>query len=160
MQSVTIICIGSLKESYWRDACKEYAKRLTTMCKFNIIEISETRLPDNPSYTQIEQCLQAEGKRILSKCPAQSRIYSMCIEGTLISSENLAFEFENSALSGVSSLVFIIGGSHGLSDEVKKASFKRISMSKMTFPHQLARVVLCEQIYRGYSINRDSKYHK
>lgn len=159
MQDVRIICVGKLKEQYWRDACAEYSKRLSAYSKFSIIEIEEHRLPDNPSAAQIEAGLNAEGKNILAKCPAGFDIIAMCIEGKPHSSEQLAALAERSAMEG-RGMCFIIGGSFGLSDEVKAKSKVKLSMSPMTFPHQLARVMLCEQIYRAFCINNGSKYHK
>ncbi len=159
MQDVRIICVGKLKEQYWRDACAEYSKRLSAYCRFSIIEIDEHRIPDNPSAAQIEAGLNAEGKSILSKCPNGSDIIAMCIEGKPHSSEQLAALAERSAISS-RGMCFIIGGSFGLSDEVKAKAKVKLSMSPMTFPHQLARVMLCEQIYRAFCINNGSKYHK
>lgn len=159
MQDIRIICVGKLKEQYWRDACAEYSKRLSAYCKFSIIEIDEYRLPENPSQAQIEAGLTAEGKNILAKCPASSDIIAMCIEGKTHSSEQLAVLTEKSAISS-RGICFIIGGSFGLSDEVKSKAKVKLSMSPMTFPHQLARVMLCEQIYRAFCINNGSKYHK
>lgn len=160
MQTVNIICIGKIKEKYWTDAIKEYTKRLSPFCKFNIIELDEEKVNSNPNQTQIKTVLNAEGKRILSKLSKNSYVIPMCIEGKQLSSTELADKLSEVALSGKSSIDFIIGGSWGLSDEVKgKADFK-LSMSKMTFPHQMARVVLCEQIYRAFEINSNGKYHK
>ncbi|MGN0489557.1 MAG: 23S rRNA (pseudouridine(1915)-N(3))-methyltransferase RlmH [Ruminococcus sp.] len=160
MQTVNIICIGKIKEKYWTEAIKEYTKRLTPFCKFNIIELDEEKVNSNPNRTQIKAVLDAEGKRIISKLAKNSYVIPMCIEGKQLSSTELADKMSEVALSGKSSIDFIIGGSWGLSDEVKgKADFK-LSMSKMTFPHQMARVVLCEQIYRAFEINSNGKYHK
>lgn len=160
MIAVNIVCIGKLKEKYWKDACVEYAKRLSAFCKFNIIEVEECRLPENPSQSQIEHTLSDEGKRILDKIPKGSKIYAMCIEAKEKSSEELAAEIANTAVNGASNISFIIGGSWGLSRELKNKADYKISMSKMTFPHQLARVMLCEQIYRAFQINSGGKYHK
>ncbi len=160
MITINIICVGNLKERYWRDACGEYSKRLSSFCKFNIIEIPECRLPENPSQSQIENTLDDEGKRILDKIPRGSKVYAMCIEAKEKSSEELAADFANIAVSGYSSISFVIGGSWGLSKIVKDNADYKISMSKMTFPHQLARVMLCEQIYRAFQINNGGKYHK
>lgn len=160
MQTVNIICIGKIKERYWTEAIKEYTKRLTPFCKFNIIELDEEKVNSNPNQTQIKAVLDAEGKRIISKLAKNSYVIPMCIEGKQLSSTELADKMSEVVLSGKSSIDFIIGGSWGLSDEVKgKADFK-LSMSKMTFPHQMARVVLCEQIYRAFEINSNGKYHK
>ena len=160
MQTVNIICIGKIKEKYWTEAIKEYTKRLTPFCKFNIIELDEEKVNSNPNQAQIKAVLDAEGKRIISKLAKNSYVIPMCIEGKQLSSTELADKMSEIVLSGKSSIDFIIGGSWGLSDEVKgKADFK-LSMSKMTFPHQMARVVLCEQIYRAFEIKSNGKYHK
>ena len=142
MLEVKLICIGKLKEKYWRDAVQEYAKRLSAFCRFQIIELNEARLP--------KAILAAAGRSVL---------YTLCIEGKLVSSTQLAQQIDAAAVNGESSLAFVIGSSHGLDDSVKQGS-KRISMSPMTFPHQLARVMLCEQLYRAFSINAGTKYHK
>lgn len=160
MLNVTIICVGKLKEQYLRDACSEYSKRLSSSCKLNIVEVNEEKTGNNPSGKEIENVLAAEGRRIIEKIPKGSDVYSMCIEGRQRTSEELSHEIESLGVSGVSSLVFIIGGSFGLSDEVKKISEQKLSMSRMTFPHQLARVMLLEQIYRAMQISLGTKYHK
>ncbi len=160
MISVNIICVGRLKEKYWTAACEEYSKRLKGFCNFSIIEVDEERVGDMPSDAQILSTLEKEGRRILSKIPKGAKIISMCIEGKQKSSEKLAAELDRLAVDGCSSIAFIIGGSWGLSEEVKSASYLRMSMSDMTFPHQLARVMLCEQIYRAFQINSGGKYHK
>ncbi|HJI57224.1 MAG: 23S rRNA (pseudouridine(1915)-N(3))-methyltransferase RlmH [Pseudoruminococcus massiliensis] len=160
MMNVTLICVGNLKEKYFKDACAEYNKRLGAFCKFNIVEVNEEKLPDKPSQSDIDNTIKKEGERIIAKIPKGAMIFAMCIEGTLISSEQLADKIQTAGLDGKSELVFIIGGSWGLSDEVKRISNARISMSRMTFPHQLARVLLCEQIYRAFQINSNGKYHK
>ncbi|MBQ2390425.1 MAG: 23S rRNA (pseudouridine(1915)-N(3))-methyltransferase RlmH [Clostridia bacterium] len=159
MQSVTIIAVGSLKEKYLRDAMAEYSKRLSAFCKFNVIEIAPVRIPESPSQGEISSALQKEGAAILSKIPRGAQTVAMCIEGKQQSSERLAQTISNNA-GNFGSIVFIIGGSHGLCDEVKKKSNIRLSMSEMTFPHQLARVMLTEQIYRAFMINSNNKYHK
>ena len=159
MLSVSLICVGTLKEKYWRDACAEYAKRLSRDCRFSIVELPEFRLPDRPTQGQIESALRQEGERILEKA-GRSSIIAMCIEGKELSSQELSAYLEASAVSGISSLSFVIGGSYGLSAEVKQRAKQRLSMSPMTFPHQLARVMLCEQIYRAFQIMKDSPYHK
>ena len=160
MMTVTIVCVGKCKESYWRDACAEYAKRMMPYCRFQIVEVAEERVPDQPSQAQIEKALQAEGKRILDQIPGGARVTALCIEGREMASEALAANMESAAVGGVSSMAFVIGGSWGLSKEVKQYSDLRLSMSPMTFPHQLARVMLCEQIYRAFQIMHDGKYHK
>ena len=125
-----------------------------------MIELDEYRLPDKPSEAQIEKCLEEEGKRIIAKISKNSYVIPMCIEGKIISSEELSSLVANTAVEGKSCVDFIIGGSHGLSDEVKKMGNFRLSMSRMTFPHQLARVMLSEQIYRAFQIMSGGKYHK
>lgn len=160
MQSINIICVGKLKENYLRDAQNEYAKRLTAFCKLNIIEVNEFALPDNPSEAQINQGLEREGKVILDKISDGAFVYAMCIEGKQRSSVELSKEFSKLAVEGNSNLTFVIGGSFGLSDEVKSRANVKLSMSEMTFPHQLARVMLLEQIYRAFQISTGGKYHK
>ena len=160
MQTVTIICEGKLKEKYLRDACAEYAKRLSAYCKLNIIELNPHRISENPSAAEIDAVLEAEAKEILAKIPNTAKVYAICIEGKQMPSEKLAKEISACAVQGFNNIVFIIGGSHGLSDSVKKRADFKLSMSEMTFPHQLARVMLLEQIYRAYQISNGGKYHK
>lgn len=160
MLSIQILCVGKLKEQWWRDACAEYAKRLAAFCKFRIDEVDEARVPERASAAQIDEALREEGRRLLDRIPGGSRAAALCIEGRELSSPALAAWMESAAVSGSSSLTFIIGGSWGLSPEVKQRCSSRISMSPMTFPHQLARVMLCEQIYRACQINAGGKYHK
>lgn len=159
MVNFTVICIGKLKEQYLRDASKEYEKRLSPY-KISILELSEEKVSNNPSAKEIENVIDAEGKRIIEKIPKGAAVYTMCIEGKQRTSEELSKELDDLALSGISTAVFIIGGSYGLSDEVKAMSKGRISMSKMTFPHQLARIMLLEQLYRASQISLGTKYHK
>lgn len=160
MLNVNIICLGKLKESYLRDACKEYEKRLGAFCKLNVVELEPINLPQNPSENQIKSALEQEAKRILQKIPSNSYTFAMCIEGKQFSSENFAERLQNIANSGKSTVNFILGSSFGMADEVKNAADFRFSMSQMTFPHQLARVMVLEQVYRGFSILGNSKYHK
>lgn len=160
MQNITIICESKLKEKYLRDASDEYSKRLTAYCKLNIVELTPHRISDNPSQTEIDNVLEAEGKEILSKIPNGAKVYAMCIEGKQMPSEKLASELVDCGVRGFNNVVFIIGGSHGLSDSVKKRADFKLSMSQMTFPHQLARIMLLEQIYRAYQIANGGKYHK
>jgi len=158
MITINIICIGKLKEAYLRDAQAEYIKRLGAFCKFNLIELQESKLPNEPSDSQIAKCIEIEGQSILAKL--KGYVMPMCIEGKNLSSEELAEKISFISLNGTSEISFVIGGSYGLSDEIKnKADFK-LSMSKMTFPHQLARVMLLEQVYRSFQINANGKYHK
>ena len=163
MLSVNIICIGKLKEKYLTDGCNEYIKRLRAYCDFKLIELSEYKVSDNPSEKEIEICLQKEGEQILKKIPKGSFVIPMCIEGESVSSEDLAKKIKrisDGEIGSYNNLSFIIGGSFGLWNEIKKMANFKLSMSKMTFPHQLARMMLLEQIYRAFSINANSKYHK
>lgn len=160
MININLICIGKLKEQYLKDACAEYIKRLGAFCKISITEIAPVKLKENPSPAQIVNALNEEGKSILEKCSESSYIIAMCIEGLQISSEELAEKINEITIMKSGKIDFIIGGSHGLSSAVKNKADYRLSMSKMTFPHQLARVMLLEQIYRQFMINSGGKYHK
>lgn len=158
MLTVNIICIGKLKEAYLRDAQAEYQKRLGAFCKLNIIELNESKLPNDPNEAQIQKGMDIEAQSILAKL--KGYIVPLCIEGKILSSEELASKLNEVSLNGTSEISFIIGGSFGLSNEVKQKADFKLSMSKMTFPHQLTRVMLLEQIYRGFQINSNGKYHK
>lgn len=160
MLNISLIVVGKLKEKYLRDACDEYSKRLSTLCNLKIFELSPEALSDNPKEKEIQKALEAEGKKILDKIAKDAYVYSMCIEGKQMSSNELSEHIDGIAVNGTSNIVFIIGGSFGLSDTVKARSNYKLSMSKMTFPHQLARVMLLEQIYRARQISVGSKYHK
>lgn len=161
MIRVNIICIGKIKEKYFTDAVAEYAKRLTAFCRFSVTELSEERVKsNNPNQSQTDEVVNAEGKRILQKIGQSDYVVAMCIEGKMLSSEELSKTLDNNSVGGVSTVDFIIGGSYGLSDEVKKRANLKLSMSRMTFPHQMARVILSEQIYRAFEISTNGKYHK
>lgn len=160
MMTINLIAVGKLKESYLRQAQDEYTKRLGAFCKLNIIEIDEEKLSQNYSQAHIDAVIEEEGKRILQKVPQGSTVIPLCIEGRQISSEELSDSLESMAVSGVSNISLVIGGSHGLSQAVKNAGKLKLSMSKMTFPHQLARIMLLEQVYRAFSISAGTKYHK
>ena len=160
MINLNIICVGRLKEQYLRDASAEYIKRMQTICRLTVTELPAEKLSDNPSQKEIDRALEAEGKKIIEKIPKGAAVFAMCIEGKQRSSEELSRELDELALTGVSNAVFIIGGSFGLSDEVKAKSRYRLSMSKMTFPHQLARIMLLEQLYRAAQISLGTRYHK
>ncbi len=161
MLKINVICIGKIKEKYFTDAIAEYAKRLTAFCRFNIIELSEERIKSNtPNNAQIDEVISAEGRRILQKTSPSDHVIALCIEGKLVSSEELAGVLDSAAVSGKSTVDFIIGGSYGLSTDVKERADLRLSMSRMTFPHQMARVILSEQIYRAFEISSGGKYHK
>lgn len=159
MLSVKIICIGKLKEKYLKDAVAEYTKRLSPLCKFEILELSEEYTPDNPSDAQIAVTIEKESEKILSKIAPSDYVIAMCVEGKNLSSEELSQKLENITLTH-SAVDFIIGGSWGLCDALKQRADFRLSMGKMTFPHQLFRVMLCEQIYRAFQISKGTKYHK
>ena len=160
MQKVTLICVGKLKEKFYAQATAEYAKRLSRFCKLEIVELPESRLSDSPSPAEISQALTAEAALIEAKLPKGSALVAMRIEGEELSSPQLAEKMRQFAVSGVSNLTFLIGGSVGLFPAIKAQADFRLSMSPMTFPHHLARVMLLEQIYRAYQINAGTKYHK
>ena len=160
MLNVNIICVGKLKEDYLRGACAEYTKRLGAFCKLKITELTPSRLPENPNDNQIAAALNEEAVSILKNISKSDAVYALCIEGKEISSEKFSSELERVAVGGTGTVDFIIGGSHGLSPEVKQRADMRLSMSPMTFPHQLARVMLLEQIYRAFMISNGGKYHK
>ena len=160
MQKVTILCVGKLKEKFYADAVAEYVKRLSRFCKLEIVELPESRLSDSPTQGEIDQALAAEAALIEGKLAKGTAIIAMCIEGKELSSVQLAEKVQELALTGASHLTFLIGGSVGLSPALKQKAAFRLSMSPMTFPHHLARVMLLEQIYRAYQINAGTKYHK
>ena len=160
MLKVTVLCVGGLKEAYWRDACAEYQKRLGAFCRLDVVELDEAPAPKKASAAQLQAVVDAEGKRILQKIPAGAAVAALCIEGKMMDSPELAERLSRMTVEGVSEIVFVIGGSWGLSDEVKRRAALRLSMSRMTFPHQLARVMLLEQIYRAFQISSGGKYHK
>ena len=160
MQKVTLLCVGKLKEKFYTEASAEYVKRLGRHCKIEIVELPEFRLPEAPSDGDVQRALTQEAASIREKLPKGGAVIAMCIEGKQMPSEKLAAEISGCAFQGFNNIVFIIGGSHGLSDSVKKRADFRLSMSEMTFPHQLARVMLLEQIYRAYQISNGGKYHK
>lgn len=156
----TVICTGSLKEKYWKDAEAEYAKRMKRFGGWNLIELPEVPLPENPSQKEIDRALTKEGEAILKKIPDRSFSIALCVEGKPCSSEQLAALVEQVPREGKSEIVLIIGSSHGLAPEVKSACARRLSISPMTFPHQMMRVILAEQFYRAHKINANESYHK
>ena len=158
--NIQIIALGKLKEKYLTDAVKEYEKRISAFAKFSITELDPERISENPSEAEINSALDAEAEKILPKIPRDSMIVAMCIEGKQCGSEAFAKKINEAAINGKSSIVFIIGSSHGLSEKIKKAAHLKMSMSEMTFPHQLARIMLSEQIYRALTIINNRKYHK
>lgn len=160
MLNISLLTVGKLKEAYWRDACAEYRKRLGAFCKLQIVEVAEERLPESPSDAQIAATVEAEGERLMAQIPRDSAVIALCIEGKELSSPALAEQLQRFAVEGTSHVAFVIGGSWGLSDAVKSRARLRLSMSPMTFPHQLARVMTFEQIYRAFQITAGGKYHK
>lgn len=159
MLTINIICVGKLKERYWRDAIEEYSKRMKPLCKLNIVELNEERVGDDPSDAQIRHTITAESERIMQKLGKGDYVIAMCVEGKNISSEELSQRIEETCLTH-STIDLIIGGSWGLSDELKARADMKLSMGKMTFPHQLCRVMLFEQLYRAFQISKGTKYHK
>ena len=160
MQRVTIICTGKLKEKFYLNAAAEYVKRLSRFCKLEILELAEERLPDDPSPAQIEAALSREADAVRAKLPAGCFLIAMCVEGKERSSEELARLLAEAATRGAGHVVFLIGSSFGMHPSLKQQADLRLSMSPMTFPHHLLRVMLLEQVYRAYQINAGSKYHK
>ena len=158
--NITVIAIGKLKEKYWTDAVKEYSKRLGGYCNLNIIELKESPLRANPSAADGEAVKVAEGNDILNRIKPTDFVITLEIKGKGLSSEQLADKIEDLAINGKSSIVFVIGGSLGLSAEVSKRSNFKLSFSAMTFPHQMMRVILLEQVYRSFKIIRHEAYHK
>lgn len=157
---IDIVCVGKVKESFYREAVAEYAKRLSKYCKFDIIEVEDEKTPDKASLTQEEQIKQKEAQRILAKLKEDSYVITLEILGKKLDSPGFAGLLERIGLSGKSHIQFVIGGSLGLHESVCKRADSHISFSDMTFPHQLMRVILSEQIYRGYRIISREPYHK
>ncbi|MBE6972745.1 MAG: 23S rRNA (pseudouridine(1915)-N(3))-methyltransferase RlmH [Ruminococcaceae bacterium] len=160
MLSVHIVCVGKMKEKFYIGAADEYIKRLSAYCKLTITELQEEKLPPNPSQGQIDAALVKEGQAIRARIPSGAHMVAMCVEGKLHSSEQLAALVQNCEVNSAKHLVFLIGGSFGLDPALKQECRVRLSMSPMTFPHHLARVMLLEQIYRAFKINEGSAYHK
>ena len=160
MQKITLLCVGKLKEKFYLDACAEYQKRLTRHCKFELIELPEQRLGDDPSEGEIAAALNKEADAIEEKLSRGGAIIALCVEGKPMSSEQLSDTLSRYGARGASQVTFLIGGSFGLAERVKARADLRLSMSPMTFPHHLARVMLLEQIYRAYQIQSGTRYHK
>ena len=160
MMTVRIIAPGKLKEAYLRDACAEYQKRLQAFCRLEIIEIAPQRLSDDPSDAEIRQALDKEAAEIMRHIPSGARVYALCIEGKVMSSAQFSADLEKAAVDGAGTVALVLGSSFGLAERVKQSAQVRLSMSAMTFPHQLARVMLLEQLYRAFQISRGGKYHK
>lgn len=160
MQRVSILCVGKLKEKFYLEASAEYQKRLSRLCALEVIEAPEYRLPENPTPGEIARALSAEADALEARLPKAGAVIALCIEGDLCSSPQLSELLEGFAASGTSQVTFLIGGSVGLDARLKARAHRRVSMSPMTFPHHLARIMLLEQIYRAYQIQLGSKYHK
>lgn len=158
--NITVICVGKIKEKFYRDAICEYSKRLSRYCKLEIIEVSDEKTPDNASIKEEEMIKDKEGEGILKNIKENMFVISLEIKGEQLSSEKLAEKISGLALTGESNIAFVIGGSLGLSSKVSVRADYKLSFSKMTFPHQLMRVILLEQVYRGFRINAGEPYHK
>ena len=160
MFTITLITVGKLKEKFYISAAEEYEKRLKGLCQFNYITIQESRLPDNPSPAEISAGLDKEGEQILLKIPKGAWFCVLTPEGKQLSSEALAEKIAEIKISGKSNACFLIGSSFGISQQIKNKADFMLSMSPMTFPHHLARIMVMEQLYRAESIQAGSKYHK
>lgn len=160
MLSVRLICVGRMREKFYIDAFAEYAKRLGAYCRLECVELAEQRISDSPSAKEIAAALEKEAGEILKNVPEGAFLTAMCVEGRQMPSEGMARLISERENSGKPKLCFVIGGSFGLHESVKKRAELKLSMSEMTFPHHLARVMLAEQIYRGFKINEGSRYHK
>lgn len=160
MRRVMVVCVGKLKEKFYREAVAEYSKRLSRYCKLEVVELPEQRLSEEPSPAEIEQALAREAEAIRGRVPAGAAVVAMCVEGAQRSSEEFSQLLGSWDQLGGKALVFVIGGSYGIHASVKREAWARLSLSPMTFPHHLARVIVLEQIYRGYQILEGGKYHK
>ena len=160
MLDVHILCVGKLKEKFYMEAAAEYVKRLGGYCRLTLTELPEERLPKSPSRAQIDAALEKEAAAIRAKLPPNSSLVALCVEGRLRSSEDLARMVADWSLGSAKHLVFLIGSSYGLHPSLKGQAWVKLSMSPMTFPHHLARVMLLEQVYRAFKINEGSDYHK
>ncbi len=160
MQRVTVLCVGKLKEKFYLEAAAEYVKRLQRFCKLELVELTESRLPESPSPAEVQRALAAEAVANRERLPKGGAVIALCIEGKPCSSVELSRRMEELAVAGKTQLTFLIGGSVGLDEGLKRQADWRLSMSPMTFPHHLARIMLLEQIYRAYQISAGTKYHK
>ena len=160
MVSVTLIAVGKIKEKYLREALDEYAKRLSAYCKFEVVEVKDENTPDSPSTREKQLVLEKEGERISAKIPQGAAVISLCVEGKQMTSKRFAELISGYSIRGISKIAFIIGGSFGLDEKIKALSDVRLSFSEMTFPHMLMRVILAEQLYRGFTITEGKTYHK
>ena len=160
MLRVTVVAVGRIKEKFLTAAIDEYSKRLSAYCNFEVVEVKDEKTPENPTETEKNAVLDREAERILQKIPKGAKVIALCVEGKQMTSEKFADMIEVCTVGGTSHIVFVIGGSMGLSDKVKNLSDTRLSFSQMTFPHMLMRVILAEQIYRGFTIINGKTYHK
>ena len=160
MLNIKLIRVGKLRERFYIDAFNEYARRLSAYCKFECVELNETKLGDKPSDKEIENALVRESADIEKAIPKDAYVIAMCVGAKQLKSEELAQKINSIALSGRGKICFIIGGSFGMAESVKQRADMRLGMSEMTFPHHLARVMLTEQIYRSFKIIEGSRYHK
>ena len=160
MLAVKLICVGKMRERFYIDAFEEYRKRLGAYCRLDCLEIAEQRLGDGPSAAEIAAALDREGAEILRAIPADAFVAALCVEGREMSSESFSSLFIEREKSGKPKICVVIGGSYGMSANVKARADLKLSMSKMTFPHHLARVMLIEQVYRAFKIAEGSRYHK
>lgn len=160
MLNIKLIFVGKLRERFYIDAFNEYARRLSAYCKFECVELNETKLGDRPSDKEIENALVRESADIEKAIPKDAYVIAMCVGAKQLKSEELAQKINSLALSGRGKICFIIGGSFGMAESVKQRADMRLGMSEMTFPHHLARVMLTEQIYRSFKIIEGSRYHK
>lgn len=160
MMKITVLAVGKLKEKYWKQAIAEYQKRLGAYTKIEVIEVPDEKAPENMSDKEIEQVKQKEGQRLLAKVKPQSTVITLEIKGNMLTSEGLAKNLQQRMVQGQSDFTFIIGGSNGLHQDVLDRSNYALSFSKMTFPHQMMRVILLEQVYRAFKIMRGEAYHK
>ncbi|TKD67685.1 23S rRNA (pseudouridine(1915)-N(3))-methyltransferase RlmH [Pseudalkalibacillus hwajinpoensis] len=158
--NISIVTVGKLKEKYLKQGIAEYTKRLGPFAKIEVIEVADEKAPENLSETEMTQVKKAEGDRILSKISSDAHVIALAINGKMKTSEQLAHDLDQLATYGKSKVAFVIGGSLGLSEDVLKRANDTLSFSKMTFPHQLMRLVLVEQVYRAFKINRGEPYHK
>lgn len=157
---ITVVCVGKIKEKFYRDAIDEYAKRLSKYCKLEIIEVADEKTPDGVSDKVCESIMEKEGERILSHINQNAYVIALAIEGREFDSVNFAKQIDKLGVEGKSNIVFVIGGSLGIYDKIKASADLLLSFSNMTFPHQLMRVILLEQIYRAYRIINNEPYHK
>lgn len=157
---ISILCVGKVKEKFYRDAIDEFSKRLSRYCKLEIIEVTDEKTPDQASEAEVKQIKDKEGERLLKNIKDDAYVICLCIEGKQLDSEELSGKIQTLGVQGTSHIYFVIGGSLGLSEDVVSRANYKLSFSKMTFPHQLMRVILLEQIYRSYRIMNNEPYHK